>query len=86
MRAKFKVSFQSGDRLGAHHSSEDISDDSEGLQLLSSASLCKLDADMVPVALMASESGSHAVKYTLGPELSNSEFFSDSADETVHTA
>ena len=26
----------------------------------------KLDADMLPVALMASESGSHAVNYTMG--------------------
>lgn len=33
MRAKFKVSFQSRDRLDAHHSSGDTSDDSEGLQL-----------------------------------------------------
>ena len=43
MRAKFKVSFQSGERLDAHHSSAELSDDSEGLLLLLSCARLRAD-------------------------------------------
>ena len=59
MRAKFKVSFQSGNRLGAHHSSGDTSDDFEGCSYYNLHSLCKVNADVVPMILMASETQGH---------------------------